>query len=700
MQAQLEHLQYASWSQMSSSQKLEMLANPAFLPDLKDREAVKGKLQTAVNIDTATSYVTAIGDSANLLAGLGVPINAASVGQGVNIAVSALNTYAAVLSGNGFAAISSLGKLVGGFRGGPDAETMRHKQLMKELQKVVDLQLKTLEKLDALSKQLATSTEQILAAVSSGADISKLAVRAGESNTWGAGLDACRRILKEAGSSNRLTPDGRFVSYAARSAHFNARTDLFELCDKMLASVSALVAREPNNPTHLPFAFWGYNIDQLPGTPGVVDSPWRYHRDLYAPMRDLHRAALFADGRSALCSQRMVAHLAVAPSNLATAYSLLQPCDESQLLKNPPVGLQAFSLNQNLGYDGVFGLAANPSRVLEVGQTLLALAPFQELIDRTKSPPELYPEARLPDVFVSTALMEQQKTRYTNFAHLVSVVLAQQTVLSGAMAAPYAVDVLKRGKFGYAFEEAAQRRQPMRNALAPLARAGTSALWTFPVGAGLVRPPQEFGDAAAVTTAVAASLKPLTAAYDAGYLRRNDALQGYCPTLVDVKADTARQAALIVCLMDAHPAFARNVSLALFSDSLKAGGADLDAVSLWLSGDYGFELASAFPGVVLERTGSAPDRHQWGVRLQHPDGREIFLPVPSVPEMEQGFLGYPAVAYPLMQLRETLLDRAAALEGSADVLPQAGDTSNQAQLKRRAWARQGAQFQAVVSYTN
>lgn len=719
LQSDVTELQYMSWSQLPPGQKLKMLDNPGFLPNLPDREGLKKKLEMTQFAQDAGQYLTAVGDAAALLDGLGIPINLASVNQGVNLATNGVNAYAAFATGDYFSAVKSLSGFVGGLRGKPDPAAQAQMAMMRQLQEVIRLQKETLIKLAELSKQLSVSTEAILARIDINIQVSSLAVKSGENVDWKNVMLDCWYFYDTAGSNNRLTPGGSFISYKARYDHFKARVGEgkpFNSCEAIFQRVGKLLRRLDGDNSHVHMGLWDYGVEAAAGAP---ESPWKYQSDWYEPMLELNKAALSLSGASSLCTQRAVAQLAATPASLFEAYALLQPCDTTALASLTPrerPGLFSYAINGHVSFEGAFTHVVHPARVSQIGQLMLFAQPFQELrpVKGNIKQAILYEATALPKATVSGSVLEEQQTAYRDYSEVVSVTLAQQSALAGVLAVPYAVDILKRSNYGFSNTDALARRQPWRDALAPLAPAGTGALWTYPVGAGFqsARPhPQEFAVAAHPTVEQAKAIVALRELFREKYLGVKPELDGskperdgYCPSAAALAStDVAVQAAAIICLMDWHPAFARNVALGLFTDSVRRGNFDLTLVDRWMAQDSDIVMASAMPGLPLVRTGAAGQAPLWGLRLLHPDGRELFMASPSVPEMEQSGLSYPRIAYPLMQLRDTLLDRAGALspnfkdkdgkEVDAKLLPIVGDKSQEAILLRTVWTRQKGQFE-------
>ncbi len=92
---------------------------------------------------------------------------------------------------------------------------------------------------------------------------------------------------------------------------------------------------------------------------------------------------------------------------------------------------------------------------------------------------------------------------------------------------------------------------------------------------------------------------------------------------------------------------------------------DLALVERWRREGSPLVAAGAMPGLSLIRTAAHGQPRAWGVRFLHPDGRELFLRAPAVAELEANSLAYPATAYPMMQAREALMDRAGALDADS-----------------------------------
>lgn len=715
-QADMTQLQYLSWSQLPPRKQLELLNTPGFLENMPGRAGVKKNLETAVRAQDTVRYLTAVGDVASILNDIGVPLNMASINQGVNLGVSGVSAYAAFATGDPLGGLSSLASFVGGMRGLPNAEAQRHMAIMKQLRQVLELQIKTLEKLDALSKQLSESTERILKAVNDVYEVSSLAAQGVDDSTWGQRLEACRRFYNEAGSYRRLAPSGLFKTYEERRAHFEARTGDYGQCEELFKLLGNLKTSEPGNVSHLPKSLWGYTLKAGPVT--ATESPWHYQRMWYEPMLALNNQAYAAELGSEACSQRLVGMLSAAPPTLREAYAMQGPCTDASLKPNAqkrPPGVYSRPLNRTLAYDGAMRNVAHPARAAEVARLMLFAQPFQELRIPGK-PAKLYSDKQLALAGVGKTMREAQIGTYSNMAEVLSVVLAQQTMLSGAISARWAVDTLRRGNFGFTYAKGVGRQQPWRNAVAALAdpvAAGIGPLWTYPIGqppplyrsspAAQTLPstklfaPQEFANAKLPDNTQHQTLKGLRDSYSADYLAEistSSDKAGFCPAKDELASnDVARQAAAIVCLMDWHPALARNVALVLFSDAVRAGGRDLALVERWMRESSLAVMSSAMPGLSLVRTGPAGTPPAWGVRLLHPDGRELFLQAPTVAEMEQAILAYPPATYPLLQMREALLDRAAALSNPG-LLPTRGESGENARVLRAVWARQTSQVAA------
>jgi hypothetical protein len=228
LQADVGQLQYMSWTQLPPKQKLELLDNPGFLAQMPDRAKIQSDLRVTVFAQTTVQYATAVGDVAGILNDIGLPLNMASVSQGVGLATSGVSAYASFATGDYLGGISSLGKFVGGLRGKPDPAAQQQMAIMQQLKQVLELQRQTLKKLDELSKQLNVSTEKILHAVTNVFEVASLAAKGTDNLNFGNALKVCRQFYDEAGSANRLTADGLFRTYDDRVEHFETHRVKYE----------------------------------------------------------------------------------------------------------------------------------------------------------------------------------------------------------------------------------------------------------------------------------------------------------------------------------------------------------------------------------------------------------------------------------------------------------------------------------------
>lgn len=700
-------MQYLSWSQLPPRKQLELLRDPGFLPNMAGRDEIRQNLQVTVFAQDTAKYAGAVGNMASILNDLGLPLNIASLNQGLNFVTSGVSSYAAFATGDFTGGIASLSKLVGGLRGKPDAAQQRHQQIMAKLEQIVRLQRQTLVKLDELSSQLHVSTEAILRSAADNQELSALALRGVEGLGWGDAFNRCRAFHSIPRIDKRLNENGLFLTYKDRVAHYQANPDSYSACGAVLRTLGQLKQTDVGGKSHLHRGLWGYETTD--GPQAETKSPWHYQRMWYEPMLALTRHVYFssvAGPRPSGCPNGLLGVLAATPPTLHEVYSLVDPCLPvvAQPGDAPTATSQLRSrIIPDVTFDGAVGLVAHPGRVAEVANLMMFWLPFKEL-ERTPAKGKIHGtlhSAKQLETASIGSLRAQHAQTYTLMSEVVTVALAQQTVLSGAMVAAWSADVLRRGNYGFAFKDAEARRQPRRDAIAALLPGGVGPMWTSPIGSTPDIVPQEFG-AIALSTAQTNAIRTLRDSYEKAYLQEVSAFKSkdrFCPASTQLATnDVAAQASVVVCLMDAHPAFARNVALILFSDAVRAGNRDLDVVARWLREESYDTLQDALPGLPLLRTGPRGQPPAWGIRLLHPDGREIFLPSPSIPEMEQASVAYPPAAYPLMQAREALLDRAASLDSSVG-LPPPNLRSAQANVQRAAWMRQKSMVRAPAGLT-
>lgn len=689
-------LQFATWAQMPPAAQLEMLKNPAFLPNMKDRQDTKEKLSRTVDILSVnadiTKYAGTFGDVATLSHGLGIPINTSSVQQGVSLLTNGAAAYASFALGDWSGGISSMVKFAGALRGGESDEQRQFKELMSQLKKVIELQRETLQKLDDLSDQLTKATSQIIANQNVVMEIATLATLASADAAYEQDLNQCQEFYDIAKSQSKFK-GGHFPTYSDRKSHYEFMHSEYSLCESLYGKIGDL--RSGKDGSYLEQALWDYKLKIGPLGGESQESIWLYQSRWYDPMLELTRAALRVDTSAPDCSRQALATLATVPMTLRDAYELLIPCkpDPSQFGKMSDKELRSAQDESALDFEPAMKIPAHPTRVVDIGQLLLFSVPFSELAD-PRNNKKLIKEVSLRDATVESTVYKRAARRYKGYLDITNITIAQQAVMSGAVAIDYAVNTLKAGDFGYG-PKVAVRAQSWQDKIST-ATSTTAALppkpWTYPLGQRTRQLPQEFDSTLRLPDAQRQGLIELRTTYEKDYLPKLEAKSskdGYCPVVEELGSnDPVRKAAVIICLMDWHPSFARNVSLALFANSIRAGNYDLDLVEQWSTEGSFLTISTALPGLPLTRTGD-PKGKTWGVLVQHPDGRNLFLAMPTVAEISHGQLSYPDVIYPLLNLREALLDRAAAL--SKPVLDSLKGNSPTARLMRTVWSQQPSQ---------
>lgn len=709
-------LQYMAWSQMPPAAQLELLKTESFLPKMPNRQAIREQLEKVVDVQKGVELVSQLNDAATVFESLGLPINSRSVNQAASVVTNVASAYLSFVAGGPMGMLSSatsLGRAIGALGGGgADPAKARHEEIMKKLALIEGLQRETIRKIDALSEQLRASTDSLMKRINIGIEYDALAINYLEEVAWSGDFELCRRF--RVGALNQLRESGKrewFPSYEDRREYFSPRTAEVAACEKIYITVGSLGAVNDGG-SHLHPALWRYQVLR-PAASGAevqqVRSPWDYHSRWFEPMRKLNDVALGVrpkvDGPSAsperslaaaYCEGRALAQLAASPARLIDARRLSQPCnpgDVSVLTKDQYPQVRAKSLAGGaVTYRGAMEVVAHPTRTLELGQMMLFSLPFNELKDPGANVKALRTANELRTKGVDQARAANQ-LMYERMAEVVDVAVAQQTALSGALAAPFAVQALRAGNFGYASAPARERERLWRAEVGTHKPAtGAPTWWTYPLGmSGVAALPQEFAQPAEpLTTDQKKKLTDLRKASEDVYLDPDDLKQpdrtGLCPVAALQGTDAAARASAVICLMDWHPEFAYNVGLELFRQAVEQGRSQRSLLARWLEGSSRSALAPLLPGLDLLRTGPAGMPMRWGIRLQHPDGRELFLPAPSVMEIEVSRLAYTDVSYSLRELRDTLRDRAAVLSAK-DILTSPGETSQQARLRRSVWAR-------------
>lgn len=163
-------IDYSGWS---TSQKLQAVQSGLF-PGLTDAdtkaltESLQAELDRENIVATAQDAARDFGNLATIAGKIGLPPEIVQGLQGAQIAASAISQFA---SGNVLGGIAGLTSFIG--FGGPDAEAVRYAQLMnylsqqfavvnQKLDKIIDLQVKTLQAIAALAEQQRQFQAQIL----------------------------------------------------------------------------------------------------------------------------------------------------------------------------------------------------------------------------------------------------------------------------------------------------------------------------------------------------------------------------------------------------------------------------------------------------------------------------------------------------------------------------------------------------------
>ncbi|WP_162062220.1 hypothetical protein [Undibacterium sp. KW1] len=401
-----------------------------------------------------------------LASSLGVKIDP-SITQSIGTAQAATNIAAAYFSGNFLGAASGAmglfggggGGVLGGFAGDPMLEK-RFEEIKAALGEIQHLQLKTLEALDNLSKQLATSTGAIMTKLDGIQDSVEFLTAMAQFSNVNLPLSKCHRFVESAQLAGMK--NGYFESYITRKTHFeNYAQDVnrsYPECQKMLND-NLFITRSGNTMAPmLPPTLWDVaQVRSARKTPDNASAMWRNDREMYFPMVAYTVNALQLGKPNnpekteftfrEPCSTRFIGALATAPRSIHDVHYARLTCKTDD---NSPAneGLRLSDTNF-LPAGPLLEIPVNAPLVAELAHYSVLFQTYNALIDESGPGLKLWDEATLTKGGKLNEVRERGgRANLLAAIDTVNVAISQQTLMSGLYIIDFAADQLRNGKFG------------------------------------------------------------------------------------------------------------------------------------------------------------------------------------------------------------------------------------------------------------
>jgi hypothetical protein len=649
-------LQRVLYGTLSPAQQLEALNSPTFLPHLLDREDVKKRLGRVVDItnrrDTLLKTFEGVGAGVQLASMLGLPIDAYKVNRGLTFATSVTVAWASFAMSDWMGGAKAVSGAIGALMGGKDAEAERHKEMMEALMEVLKLQRLTLEKLDALSAQLATTTAELEA----GQRMLNAKIEAG---FWVDDLLLCGEFMNSAQAAPYKMSDGVFASYKLRQSHFYADASTgnskFGRCASLISKLANIDPAPGGNKNYAKPMFWASETD--PTARGSVNEYYEY---TYEPFLRFVEWRLTLDPNTP-CADRVLGGLGFVPRTVSEAKDAFAFNCKNDGAAVEGLRGQGDGAPKMLRYANSVVQPLHAARVAQFGQYLLFLAPYYEFIVE----PGVWTKGMLAeeDVVAGKFRSKAAEDAMTNaeawsrqYLDVVHVALAQQALLAGTPVLQQSLQMLKEAKYGFADPTAVARYEALKKV-----RAKT-------ISAEQMR--------AEVQSEVDKFATSTPRGKDLIAQRKNPGKEvgqadGCKVTPRSLNLESGR--AVLMCLVQHYPIFGRNLATALIRDTL------LTHPSGNIVETPRYELARTNPkGLMpfyLGHAGLGADQliyqdGQWVMRWLAPDGQPLDMPLPSGDELSAGGpLAYPESTAALRRLEGRLRDLNAA---ARTVLPGKG----------------------------
>lgn len=457
--SQIEGMQSVMWRSMSPAEQVQAL-DSGFLPSLKDphrseiREEAFRTAKALKTRDDSLAALSTIGELGKLAAALGAPVDVYNLNRNIQTATSAVNVAASLATGNYIGALQNMSGLFGD-GGGPDASAIRHQQIMNELAKIEQLQIRTLQRLDDLSRQITLSTQILMKALGKIDANLGVVLQVSKADEL-SGHGACDQFVWVSATYYGMK-GGLFPSYEKRVEQFSndqKGNQLFQRCRSYLDEVRRVDAQDGG-----PIGDVQYNMYKPALLASLQESvpanDPRSYQFLYSELWLMHQIGLYL-GASEACYNRLGAILAAAPQRFdSVAFSDFSCQDAKETdFQNIKQALYQGSGRLISSKDALSHPLA-PAAVRQATEFSLFIGPYLELITETtqregrssyrlRTKEELVEGKKLPPPEWTGELREWS----LGFMDVLNLAIAQQGIVSGYALTKIFADSVVEGRFG------------------------------------------------------------------------------------------------------------------------------------------------------------------------------------------------------------------------------------------------------------
>ncbi|WP_126223477.1 hypothetical protein [Burkholderia ambifaria] len=639
----------ALWGQLSPQEKLAALDEGAFANNGVDMAELRESLVNATQVqdarDKALTALSRVGELGNLAASLGVPVDTYNLTKNIDTAATAINVAASIATGNWVGALSEGSGLLGG-GSGPSAEQIELSRLSKKLDEVIDLQKKTLAKIEELSRQLQDSTDSIMKQL---AVVRRMvaSVIAFEEEQSKIDFYDCEKFVLRASQKKYSMVNGLFPTYQQRVQHFYSQEmpEDYNSCISYLGRVKdikqgaadkdyintifvsqALNAATDTSSNDMYQNMLSHTIHLLGAGELQGSKPNCLRRMTWAAalgaryFSDLNIHELSCGLRDDTDISEQSLHCTKAGASDGTG-----ECRKLRFTEtSPDADAIEFPFNQALGPSVV------PENVQEIGEMLLFFTPYASFMRKNEYG---QPTFLQQDELAKDALPGEMQGRPDNvalyewpaaFLNVVNMAVAQQTIASGVLATEATARLLQQSHYG--------------------------STATFPTT-------NPDGDSNLKDDVSRVAMK--------SFVKHGDIQNGF-PSIYNYAAT--------LWLLQNNPTYAVNfmryfVTKRLFENkvtrpeySMALKSSNINFVSEMLKDNSTQDV------LPLEYRNNA-GRNGWNLVLRQQDGSAYYLPLPSATAVWANNIAYPESAEGLFTLRNALLDRVLlAMPNSLDLV--------------------------------
>lgn len=584
----IDAIQKQMWRGMGPRERLAAL-NDGFLRTMKpeDRAQTIADLKVAVGVmdkrDEVLQVLGYAGQLGNVLAQVGFPIDVENFQKNINTASTVVNVVSNLALNNWLGAAQAAAGLFGG--GGRDVDAERHQEIMQALGETIRLQQETLKQIEQLSKQITASTNLVLSTLDK-MDRKLDTILNLQVHMVFADGGACGEFIRRAKSEGMS--GGVFSSYEARRTHFRndieSGYDHYFRCKRFINTY-----KDVNQPDS--FGNGGFVVPLVFREEVLASS----QADRLAPLlRRMLSLTLQASGNlgDARCTDRMLAYLSDAPRTFSVAKLGDIQCSSTSNAERKLKSHNGLTINGA----SVLSDAVAAGSVRTVVNYALFLAPYNTLLapdaKRLLTLDELRERQGQPIRPNDDAILWPK-----HYQDLISIALAQQTVLSGVYALPLAREIAEDTQFG--------RR-----------------------GYGTWLAPEK--------------------------VTENHRCQRTDTDSILEKDDYQS----LACLFGENPWFLSNFTRYVVTENLRSSGVTLNDYNFALSSSDGSHIREMLPNIRI--TWKQPEgdiKSPWMVDMRDAAGRVWLVPLPTASEIRSNIVAYRPVADELFKLRKALQDR-------------------------------------------